>query len=610
MAKYLIRVRLQWEKVPAQLTRFPNASPHGPKASLVIDWDNKIWVARENWQELRDFLKEPVVTGSVNTSLTRGKTVPLLGRRNDPVLILDYFDLSGSAPALEGNAFWSKQPSNPNLYALRTYWWRVRDVSIMSPYDRLAEMIDIACTDPALRDDLEKHLGAFANPVILLPMAGIFLVFVGAEYLGGAAFVYAVQAILGVGNLAADVAEYESHFRQLNKILLEPRREERDLIYGAKLIKEILVRLLQDLVMALGMHALGLLVRKLCAAFMEIAPEEWRTKAKDKHAEAQSKAARNKATRHGYGGEHHLKDPNNVQMTHAEVKAHSDAARDSFQVIVVREGSEARAQIARSQVWHGSKHTWLKAKSSDGFHGFVCLEKGDWSHDLKPAGTYNTGDLLGISKEIDNYVQPGGQGQTRRLPMYELPTDGRKIPDIDYENAGAGKAMMQGHYLVDLGTHNGKKKFMVVNKTQGPIAADVDIAARIDPHAKGPGHYASMDTDPKVRNPEDSAVLEYDINRRVWENADEYTNRPTTSANHGGRTGSAGHAAMQDARGQGHWKPFEKNGEWIDERLVVFLPVKSRTGRPSAQMFVINNWADLQSFWKANHWEWPRTWNK
>ncbi len=50
------------------------------------------------------------------------------------------------------------------------------------PFDQMSEMINIACTDSRLKPKLAAELGGVANPMILLPLAGIFLAFFGADW--------------------------------------------------------------------------------------------------------------------------------------------------------------------------------------------------------------------------------------------------------------------------------------------------------------------------------------------------------------------------------------------------------------------------------------------
>jgi hypothetical protein len=408
---------------------------------------------------------------------------------------------------------------------------------------------------------------------------------------------------LRVGQALTDYAEFNASFKALHGILTNPTIDERDLKFGASLVRDIILRVVSDMTMALGVKAISTIVSKIAKAFREVGEEAWRSHAKKKKTEAEHTAKKQIANQHGYASENILKKPKDVQLLDEEARAHGDWAAENQKIIVLREGKADRMTVMRSQVWVEGKSTWLKAKTSDGWHGMVCVKKasGIESKALKRAQvSYDMGNLKGISPEIDAYIKANP-----KRPMFEFPTDGRKIDGIDYGGAGKGNVQMEGHFAVDLGD-----RYMVVNKTKGPYVGDNDIAMIYDP--KVPKNQQFKDrADARGRplaNPEDNLSVEYNINQRIWNYLKYKTGRLYNSAQHGGDTGSGGHAQIQGDRGNKFWSPVDKNGKWEQERLIIWLPMKGPAGQKVSQMFVIESWPQFKQFWKDNNFKWPDGW--
>lgn len=618
MSRYLIKVQLEWDKSShggKLITHAPDAPTSNKTANVLLDFDNGIWIARSNWRALRDFLPTKPISGSILAPSDQYDAL-LFGRSpSEPSLRLLRFQLPSGfsgVPPMKGKAVWSTLPDNPAKYALITYWWRIRDTEIMGPFDRLCEMIDLACTDPTLKAKLRGQLGALATPMVLLPMAGVFFMFAGAEYLGGAAFITALQAIMGVGQALTDYAEFGANFKALHDLVMKSKFDQHDLDFGAGLIVEIILRIVSDMMTVLGIKAISAIVSKMAAAFRDCGEDVWRSKAKRKETEHSQVAKRQISNRYGYAGEQYLKDPKGFKITDAANKAHAEFAAEKQKIVVIREGKADQLRVLQSHVWVDGKPPWFKGKTSEGWKGFCCLSKtsGVEKGGLKPMkAQYDMGNLMGISDEIDSFARTN-----KMRPMYEMPTDGREIAGIHYGEAGAKNVSMQGHALVDLG--NGK--YMVVNKTKGPYVGDYDIAAIADPKAaqgqmfKDRSRTNQSGQNKPLSNPEDNLLAEFDINQRVWKFDAGLTNRPFNSAQHGGEYGSMGHGELQHSRGNTkYWRPYDKKtGQWENERLIVHLPIKTITGSKSSKAFMFDSWPDFKRFWEANNFKWPDAWNE
>ncbi len=242
----IVVFRLSWEKCERGTTFFHEPPRAEPLGSVCLDWNNSQWVARSNWQEVRKHL------GCLSGILIQNNIdVDLQGMGGQVCMTFGAY-LANSPPAMHGNAWKGWHATVPNMREYRSHWWRTLDPSGMSPFDKMSEMINIACTDSRLKGKLAAELGGLANPMILLPLAGIFLAFFGAEYLGVVGLACAIRTLLGLGQAHEAYTFYEPRGKELNRIIMNPCTE-RNLYEGAEIFQEIIVRVVTDIGSQLAM---------------------------------------------------------------------------------------------------------------------------------------------------------------------------------------------------------------------------------------------------------------------------------------------------------------------------------------------------------------------
>jgi len=590
-SRTLIVFNAQWHNIrPGEWTRpLPKCEP---LATIMIDLDQGYWVARNNWKATRSFLG--CVTGGASVEST-GVDV-LIDHGNHvmgPLRLNAYF--ANGAPRREGAAFHGTNPLNDQAYAQRTQWWRYDDPSLMGPFDRMAEMLDRAFRSPTLRSSIRSQFGGVISPEVLLPIAGTFLVMFGAEFVGGAVAVITIARIMGISQLLCDYYFYEPRGSALHRICMGAATPG-DLDYGAKLIEEILVQLITDICMAVGIHAIGAAAKRLFSTLMELAPEQMRQKLL-----ANKNAAAAYIRGKGYARRDLLKDPQGTPLEHAAVEMYEKTSEQHCEVLVTREPDSRRAAWVNSHVYTRGKPPWLKASSGDGWHGLVCLTEKELGGNLKPAGTFDMGNLRGASAEADHAIS-----QKRIVRKFEMPTDGRPInaPDgsykVDYHYTGKNNIDLRGHYLVEVEPG----KYMVVDSMGNPYASDLDLATRQRPGMKQAGDHLQdrYQSDTKIGGAEDDFLLEYEMNRRYHEAGGSAMHNPTL---HGGGGATVAYTRNNKAAGiTKYWKPKDAAGNWKKERLVIFIP-EWLNGRIQSKMYILESWADFKAFSEANGLEFP-----
>jgi len=593
-SRTLIVLHAQWHNV--KIGEWSNPLPkNDPLVTIMVDLDQHYWVARDNWKLTKAFLG--CVTGAATVDST-GVDV-LIDHSNQtmgPMHLNAYF--ANGSPRREGAAFRGTHPQNASgsTYAQRTQWWRYDDPSIMGPFDRMAEMLDRAFRSPTLRSKIQSQFGGIISPEVFLPIAGTFLVMFGAEFVGGAAAVLTIARIMGINQLLCDYYFYEPRGAALHRICMSGATPS-DLDYGAKLIEEILVQLISDICVCVGIHAIGAVAKRLFSALMELSPESLRQRLlMNKNAAAAYIRGK------GYARRDLLKNPEGTPLEHAAVDMYKKTSEEHCEVLVTREPDSRRAAWVNSHVYNRGKPPWLKASSGDGWHGLVCLtEKELGGGQLKAAGTYDMGNLRGVTDEIDQAI-----AKNRMVRKFEMPTDGRPInaPDgslkVDYHYTGHNNVDIRGHYLVEVTPG----KYMVVDSMGNPYASDLDLATRQRPGMKQAGDHLTdrYQSDKKIGGAEDDFLLEYEMNRRYHEAGGSTMHDPTL---HGGGGATVAYTRNNKAAGiTKYWKPKDAAGNWKQERLVVFIPEWSN-GRIRSNMYVLSSWEDFKLFAQANGLEFP-----
>jgi hypothetical protein len=594
-SRTLIVLHGKWQNV--QIGKFVTAGPKSdPLVTLMVDLSQGFWIARTNWQLTRSSFLH-AVTGTAKVEVDD----LLLYHNSDlsPARLTEYF--MNGAPRREGVAVRGTHPKNADAYAQRTQWWRYDDPSIMSPVDRMAEMIDRAGRSPTLRSALSAQFGSLASPEVLLPIAGTFLAMFGAEFIGGAAAVLVVTRLMGINQLLCDYYFYEPRGAALHRIVMSAATPS-DLDYGAKLIEEILVQLFSDIATAVGVHAIASVAKRLFSMLLHMTPESLRQKLL-----ANRLVAAAYIRDRGYMRRDLLKDPAGTPLEHAAVEMYKKTSAERCEVLVVREPDARRATWVNSQVWNRGKPPWLKASSGDGWHGLVCLsEKELGGGHLEPAGTYDMGNLRGASAEIDHAI-----ASNPRPKKFKMPADGRPIngPDgshkIDYHYTGHNNVDLHGHYLVEVTPG----KFMVVDSMGVPYASDLDLATRQRPGMKQAGdHIPASDryhSKTKIGGAEDDLLLEYEMNRRYHETGGASVMHNPTLHGGGGATVAytRNNLAAGKIPGKDFWTP--KRGEgYKEERLVIFVP-ENVNGRIRSNMYILESWGAFKDFAHANGLEFP-----
>jgi hypothetical protein len=565
-----------------------------PLLTVMIDLDQGYWVARNNWQIARStFLR--AVTGTAKVEID--DVLLETGSQIGALRMTEYF--MNGVPRREGAAVRGDSPTNPDKYAQRTQWWRYDDPSLMSPVDRMAEMLDRAFRSPSLRSAIKAQFGGLISPDVLLPIAGTFLVMFGAEFVGGAVAVITVTRLMGINQLLCDYFFYESHGTALHRICMGAAMPS-DLDYGAKLIEEILVQLFTDIAMAVGIHAISAAAKSLFSKLMNLAPETLRQKLlMNKNAAAAYIRGR------GYQRRELLKNPAGTPLEAAAVEMYKKTSVEHCEVLVTREPDSRRAAWVNSHVMNRAKPPWLKASSGDGFFGLVCLSESELGGGhLKPAGTFDLGNLRGASAEVDAAI-----GSRRMVNKFEMPSDGRPINGadgshkIDYHYTGHQNIDLKGHYLVEVTPG----KFMVVDSMGNPYASDLDLATRQRPGMSQAGDHLQnrYQSKNKIGGKEDDFLLEYEMNRSYHESAGASPMHNPTLHGGGGATVAytRNNLAAGKIPGKDFWTPI-RDGGYKQERLVIFVP-EWENGRIQSNMYVLESWGDFKAFAAANGLEFP-----
>lgn len=593
-SRTLIVLHARWQNVkPGEFVR--PAAKSEPLATIMVDLEQGFWVARTNWKLTRSsFLNAVTGTAKLEVDdLVLYHNSPL-----SPARLTEYF--MNGAPRRDGVAVRGDNPNKPDAYAQRTQWWRYDDPSIMSPVDRMAEMVDRAGRSPTLRSAVQAQFGSMISPEVLLAIAGTFLAMFGAEFIGGAAAVITLTRIMGINQLLCDYYFYEPRGSALHRICMGAATPS-DLDYGAKLIEEILVQLFSDIATAVGIHAISSIAKRLFSTLMNIAPEKLKQKLL-----ANKNAAAAYIRGRGYQRRDLLVDPHGTPLEAAAVEMYKKTSKQRCEVMVVREPDVRRATWVNSKVWNRGKPPWLKASSGDGWHGLVCLSESELGAGLEPAGTYDMGNLRGASAEIDQAI-----ASNPKPKKFKMPTDGRPIHGadgshkIDYHYTGANNVDIHGHYLVEVTPG----KFMVVDSMGVPYASDLDLATRQRPGMKQAGdHIPAGDryqSKNKIGGAEDDLLLEYEMNRRYHETPGASVMHDPTLHGGGGATVAytRNNLAAGKTPGKDFWTPKRGDG-YKEERLVIFIP-ENVNGRIQSNMYVLESWDAFKEFAHANGLEFP-----
>ena len=594
-SRTLIVLHAQWHNVKIGVRESPLPKTD-PLVTIAVDLDQGLWVARGNWEYTRNnFLH--ALTGSAKLDVT--DILIDHGSQMGPLRLVSYF--AQGYPPREGAAVQGTNPMNPNgsTFAQRTQWWRYDDPSIMTPLDRMAEMLDRAVRSPTLRAALQAQFGALASPEVLLPIAGTFLVMFGAEFVGGAAAVLTVARLMGINQLLCDYYFYEPRGMALHRICMSAATPG-DLDYGAKLLEEILVQMFTDIATVLGIHAISAVAKRLFSTLMNLAPEKLRQKLL-----ANKNAAAAYIRGRGYQRRDLLVDPAGTPLEQPAIDMYKKTSEQHCEILVVREPDAKRATWVNSKVWNRGKPPWLKASSPDGWHGLVCLNKGEvGAGPLVESGTYDLGNLRGASPEIDAEI-----AAHPKVTKFKMPTDGRPFlgakesQKIDYHYTGSNHIELQGHYLVEVIPG----KFMVVDGMGLPYASDLDLATRQRLGMKGAGDHLQKpyQSKNKIGGDEDDVLLEYEMNRRYHENGGTSPMHDPTL--HGGAGATVAYTRNNLAAGKipvkDFWSPKVGDGYKV-ERLVVFIP-EWENGRIQSNMYVLKSWAAFKAFANANGLEFP-----
>jgi hypothetical protein len=576
----------------------PPDPPDEPTALIAVDLDQKMWMTRRNPDVVRALLSTISGTADsdgVNVTLwsdsgsdTKGNR--LKGRDHDPAIFVNYF--SNGHPRSRGVAYKGQHPQNPNLAALTTPYERHDDPSMMTPLERMAEMLDRACHSPKLMARFKEEFNGMLDPRILIPLAGMFLATFGAQAVGGAAAAMAVGRLMGINQMLCDLYFYEPRARELYRICYGDKVIPRNLDEGADLLEDIIVQLITDLANAVGIQSLVAIAGKLLKFLINVLPDSVVAQ-----AERLKGVAGNYIETKGYFRRDRLKPGHDALIEPAADRSFREKSVEHREAIVVREPDTKRLNWVTSHIWNRQKPTWLKAKSKFGWNGLVCVLESEVTKGgaLKRAKTtYKPGNLKGVTKEIDADLAKMGE-----RPMYEMPTDGRPIDGIDYSYTGKGNANITGHYLVDMG----EGRMMIVDSMGNPYIADIDVVAHQRPGKEFAGSHLHDKGSKTRKHEEDDFMLEYDLNRSYHRNGE--VTPLSDHSQHGGGGAAVVHVRVAQLNNQKHWSPRLANGQFAPERLVVYLPEYVPGKGIVSNRYIFNNWDDYQQFALANGWEFP-----
>ena len=549
----------------------PRAVKTEPQITVALDLGAGIWVCRgTNWQLARSSF-----IGVVSGNARKDGTDIILEAPRANIFIQGYF--SNDSPAPEGRAFHGERDEKAR-FRQYTHWWRYADPSIMSPIDRMAEMLDRAVRNGKLKARLREQFGGLVPAEILLPLAGTFLALFGAELVGGVRAVRAVGVLMGVNQVWCDSYFYEPRVKEIYRVC-NYAATVRDLEQGADTLAEILCQMISDIAMAVGITALSRIASRLFNALIVAAPESVRLALRDV-----ANASRAYIAGKPYARMDLLLDAAGTPLEPAAIKMYKEASERNREVLVVREPDAQRLAWVTGEMPNRAKSCMIKAKSGDGLHGLVCLKRADVTGSLKPAGTYSLEKLRGYNKGFDAESLPAS------LPCYEMPMDGRKMgPGIDYDYTGKNHSELAGHRLVDLGD-----RYLIIDAQGRPYIADLDLATRNRPGlSKAGAHLPGKG--------EDSPVLEAKLNEAYHRYGGNSSHYP---AQHSGRAATVGYNEANIGAGKipglDFWGPQDntKSG-FKTERLVVFLP-EAVHGTIRSKMYVFRGWSDFKIFFESN----------
>lgn len=309
----------------------------------------------------------------------------------------------------------------------------------------------------------------------------------------------------------------------------------------------------------------------------------------------------------GYFAEHLLQRVNSgkeIHLRESEYKTFMEIGKDHC--AVVRIGDADRVAHLDSGLWARGKPTWMGQKSGvaseilvDGKHdfsGMLAFRKTEVAEGLTRAVNKN-----GKPKNFNMKMLGGkfvGQGQR---PVFEIPD--RDIMGENFKRPGEKLKILDSKkykqdrekcYLVQVSNDH----FIIVDAMGQPFVQDVDIALIQAKKQTGEGWEElgkgkrGMLQDSGKGGP-DSLRNEDAINRRIRQLEEK---RGKTSlynlAEHGGDGGSP---LLTDKNGRVIWSPLDKDGNWDQEELAVFLPTQY-----GPRAFKFAGWKEFGAFCDAN----------
>lgn len=576
--------------------------PPDPKSWFSVAWDpnNNTWIARTNYEICRSFLH--AVCG---TAQKEGPDLVMYGSaeaQGSPVLVLaNYKYFTEMVAKHEGSAYQGtfKGKTGGTGYKLRTRFVRQLDASVMTPDERLGEMVDLALTDPEFKNRLNKEFGMLAHPTVLFSILAVIGVFIGigagAAALGGAAFAAALTRFLGIAMAASQVNDYVNIFKEIDKRVYSEKNQ--DLYGGAAWVQKLLIQILKDIAMVLAMKGAISLGSKgmqvLKNLFLKYTPKQWQEAGREALSVMQAKAAKYAAGKHGYLGDHLMRRYTEITkyFRKGEDAVFRERSRTQNEMIVIRGPSLERIEwLTKLRGWLDGKPEWIKAKSWMGWHGIVGIPKTAEIEAIVTAGkrsNYPMGNLKGVFDEVDDYIAKHAQRPAYEVPYgknFNDPVKGK--PVFDWDAAGANYSLAKGAKLVDIGD-----RYILVDALGRPICQDLDIGSIVKMGTPTPGAHLPSGKG----NPEDNFLAEDIWNYRFFQKTWEMYN----PIKHGGAGGSARHAVENRAAGKKHWTCREGSG-YLDEELFVYLPVPGPGGSRSSDVFHFKGWGEFEEFCKLN----------
>ncbi len=597
--------------------------------SIAYDPDNGYWIVRHNERACQGFLK--AVTGATKRTGAAMEDLEIysngyLGGSQPALVMMNYQYVTANAARKSGDGSRGgifDDSGKIKGYRMRTRYVRQLDASIMTPDERLCEMTECALDDPHFSQKMKAQFGALANPVVLFQLAMVIGVFVGigagAEFIGGAAFAAGLMRLLGLGMVTHQVGGYVAEFETLRKCCFSDKQG--DFTKGIQTVQKILIMAVTDIAMFVTMEGAMMVGSKAIGILKNLVtrytPEEWLKSAEELMGQARHKVAQARARVYGFAAENLLKAvPNPGRLFQkGELDYFLGRSAKNHEMIVIRGPSAERMEwLTKLQGWLEGKSEWIKAKSWMGWNvggrltGLVGVPKAALDQALAKAGMklqprppYEMGNLKGVFKEVDAYIDnlPGSNRKISTSPVrpsYEIPI-GLKIEInvpgkgemklFDWDAARHKGADAQGYRLVDVGD-----TYLIVDPLGRPVCQDLDLGAiqRMGtPAGAMPGSHLRAG---KI-NPEDDFFAQEMMN---WEMAQANGQQPYNPIKHGGAGGSIRHVAESQAAGKKHWSARGKSGAYDAEELYAFLPVAGG----GSKLFKFDGWAEFEQFWKAN----------